>query len=190
MAEYNIDCTSFLGMSHCGSVTADGEGTVELTDEEVASLIEIIKEKGCSDVEELGLEEVLPEIYEKLDDAYYRIAYEAEELHWLWYGYHEGLYEYDTDELLSYCESECGFVFDGAEEDFMDEDGDFDEEAYEEAKMEAFLDDWLIPYIESLDTPGQIDFLQNQMNASVEMDGSEVSYEVCIPEGIIELATK
>jgi len=72
----------------------------------------------------------------------------------------------------------------------VDEDGDFDEEAYEEAKMEAFLDDWLIPFIESLDTPGQIDFLQNQMNASVEMDGSEVSYEVCIPEGIIELATK
>ena len=47
-----------------------------------------------------------------------------------------------------------------------------------------------LSHIESLDTPGQIDFLQNQMNASVEMDGSEVSYEVCIPEGIIELATK
>ena len=100
------------------------------------------------------------------------------------------MYEYDADELLSYCENECGFVFDGNEEDFVDEDGDFDEEAYGEAKMEALLDDWLIPYIESLDTSEQIDFLKNQMNASVEMDGNDVSYEVRIPEGIIELAKK
>lgn len=36
----------------------------------------------------------------------------------------------------------------------------------------------------------QIDFLRDQMNASVEMDGNDVSYEVRIPEGIIELAKK
>ena len=187
---FEIECEVCLGMSHCGAVYASSNGTIELSDAEVSKLVALIKEKGSSDIKELDLENTYPEIFEKLDDAYYRIAYEAEELHWLWYGYHEGVYEYDTDELLSYCESECGFVFDGDKEDFMDENGDFDEGAYEEAKMEAFLDDWLIPYIESLDTPGQIDFLQNQMNASVEMDGSEVSYEVCIPEGIIELATK
>ena len=70
----------------------------------------------------------------------------------------------------------------------MNEDGDFDEEAYEEAKMEAFFDDWLIPYIESLDTSDQIDFLQNQMNASVEMDGNDVTYEIHIPDAIIEMA--
>ena len=33
------------------------------------------------------------------------------------------MYEYDADELLSYCENECGFVFDGNEEDFVDKDG-------------------------------------------------------------------
>jgi hypothetical protein len=35
MAEYSFDCTSFLGMSHCGSVTAEGEGVVELYDDEM-----------------------------------------------------------------------------------------------------------------------------------------------------------
>ena len=142
---FEIECEVCLGMSHCGAVYASSNGTIELSDAEVSKLVALIKEKGSSDIKELDLENIYPEIYEKLDDAYYRIAYKAEELHWLWYGYHEGVYEYDTDELLSYCESECGFVFDGDEEDFVDEDGDFDEEAYEEAKMEAFLDDWLIP---------------------------------------------
>ena len=84
----------------------------------------------------------------------------------------------------------AGRVLKSWTEDFVDEDGDFDEESYEEAKMEAFLDDWLLPYIESLDTSDQIGFFRDQMNASVEMDGNDVSYEVRIPEGIIELAKK
>lgn len=186
----DIESEVCLGMSHCGAVYSSGNSTVELSDDEVSKLVALIKEKGTSDIKELELEETYPEIFEKLDDAYFRIAYEAEELHWLWYGYHEGVYEYDSYELLSYCESECGFVFDGNEEDFVDEEGDFDEEAYEEAKMEAFLDDWLILYIKSLDTSDQIDFLRDKMNASVEMEGNDISYEVRIPEGIIELAKK
>lgn len=187
---FDIESEACLGVSHCGTVYSSGSGTVELSDDEVSKLVALIKEKGTSDIKELDLENIYPEIFEKLDDAYFRIAYEAEELHWLWYGYHEGVYEYDADELLSYCENECGFVFDGNEEDFVDEVGDFDEESYEEAKMEAFLDDWLLPYIKSLDTSDQIDFLRDQMNASVEMDSNDVSYEVRIPEGIIELAKK
>jgi hypothetical protein len=187
---FEIEIEVCLGVSHCGPVYSSGSGTVELSDDEVSKLVALIKEKGTSDIKELDLENTYPEIYEKLDDAYFNIAYEAEELHWLWYGYYEGVYEYDSYELLSYCESECGFVFDGNEEVFVDEDGDFDEESYEEAKMEAFLDDWLLPYIKSLDTSDQIDFLRDQMNASVEMDGNDVSYEVRIPEGIIELAKK
>ena len=35
-----------------------------------------------------------------------------------------------------------------------------------------------------LDTSDQIDLLRDQMNASVEMEGNDVSYEVRIPEGI------
>ena len=187
---FNIESEACLGVSHCGPVYSSGSGTVELSDDEVSRLVALIKEKGTSDIKELDLENTYPEIFDKLDDAYFNIAYKAEELHWLWCGYYEGVYEYDSYELLSYCESECGFAFDGNEEDFVDEDGDFDEESYEEAKMEAFLDDWLTPYIKSLDTSDQIDFLRDQMNASVEMDGNDVSYEVRIPEGIIELAKK
>ena len=187
---FDTESEACLGISHSGPVYCSSTGSIELSDEEVSLLVALIKEKGTSDIKELELEETYPEIFEKLDDAYFRIAYEAEALHWLWYGYHEGVYEYDADELLSYCENECGFVFDGNEEDFVDEDGEFDEESYEEAKMEAFLDDWLLPYIESLDTSDQIGFFRDQMNASVEMDGNDVSYEVRIPEGIIELAKK
>ena len=69
MGTYDFDCSSFLGMSHCGSVTADGTGSVELTDDEVAALVALMKEKDSSDVEEIGLKEALPEIYEKLDAA-------------------------------------------------------------------------------------------------------------------------
>lgn len=185
---FDIESEVCLGWSHCGPVYSSSSGTVELSDDEVSQLVELIKEKGTSNIEELDLENTYPEIYKKLDDAYFRTAYEAEELHWLWYGYYEGVYEYDVDELLSYCEKECDFVFEGNEEDFVDEDGNFDEESYEEAKMEAFLDEWLESYIESLDPPQQIDFMKNQMNASVDMDGNEISYEVNIPDSIIELA--
>ena len=189
MAKYNIDCTSFLGMSHCGSVTADGEGTVELTDEEVASLIEIIKEKGSSDVEELGLEEVLPEIYEKLDDACRQAAFEGEKDHWLWEGYSNGYYEYDTYELMDYCESECGFDFEYDEDEYLDEEGELDEDALDEAKLEAF-EEWLDDYLIGLDKEERNRFFEEKMNAGLDCDGMGCDYEVVIPQAIIEMASK
>jgi hypothetical protein len=56
MAEYKIECEQFLGFSHSGSVTTSGESTIELSDEEVATLVQLIREKGTTDVGELGLE--------------------------------------------------------------------------------------------------------------------------------------
>lgn len=35
MAQYHIECKQCLGISHDGAVYTDGEGTVELSDEEV-----------------------------------------------------------------------------------------------------------------------------------------------------------
>ena len=189
MAEYDIYCTSFLGMSHCGSVTADGEGTVELTDQEVASLIELIKEKGSSDVEELGLKEVLPEIYEKLDDAYRQAAFEGEKDHWLWEGYSSGYYEYDTYELMDYCESNCGFNFEYDEEDYLDEDGELDEDVLDADKLDAFQE-WLDEYLIDLGKEERNRFLIEKMNADLNYEDMGCDYEVEIPQAIVEMAFK
>ena len=72
-----------LGISHSGAVMTEGTGILELYDNEVSLLINIIKEKKTSDVDELGIEESHPNLYEKLRQAYYDMAYKAEELHWL-----------------------------------------------------------------------------------------------------------
>ena len=183
----DIDCEVFLGYSHHGSVCADGKGTVDLSYREVKSLVALIKEKGTSDINELGLKEIYPEIYKKLDEAYYKMSYDAVERHWIWEGFHEGCYEFDTEELIEHCERECGFVFAPNEDDYRDEDGNLDELLYEEDKLEAFFGDWLEAYTDTLDNDQLKDFFYEHLNASVCMD-EEVQYEVQIPEAIIAMA--
>ena len=107
MALYSIESEQCLGMSHSGAVTVNGESAVELSDEEVDILVKLIKEKDTTDVEDLDLKNLHPDIYEKLRKAYYKMAYDAEEMHWLWEGYYNGYYEYDFDELKDYCKKEC-----------------------------------------------------------------------------------
>lgn len=189
MAQYNIWTECFLGMSHCGSVTADGSGMVDLTDKEVAKLVEMIRQCDSDDLEVLNLKETCPEIYEKLEQAHRDAAYHAEYMHWLREGYEDNVYEYDTYELMSYCEEECGFCFEEEPEDFMDEDGDFDEEAYEESKYDAFVE-WLDDYIYSLDDEEFVDFLVNHMNAEVDMSSWSEDYTVSLPPAIIEMAAE
>ena len=106
MALYSIESEQCLGMSHHGAVTVDGESAVELSDEEVDILVKLIKEKGSTDIGDLDLEDLYPDIYKKLDEAYYQMAYDAEEMHWLWEGYYNGYYEYDDDELLNILEED------------------------------------------------------------------------------------
>ena len=176
-------------MSHCGEVTADGSGMVEFTDEEVALLVQMIRHYNCTDLEGIDLENAYPEIYAKLEQAHRDAAYQAEYMHWLKEGYDEGYYEYDQEELMSYCEEECGFCFEEEPEDFMDEDGDFDEEAYEESKYDAFVE-WLDDYIYSLDDEEFVDFLVNHMNAEVDMSSWSEDYTVSLPPAIIEMAAE
>lgn len=183
MAEFNFSCTIFLGFSHCGEVTADGKGTVELSDEEVAALVVLMREKGSTDVNELNLEEVYPEIYEKLDDAFRDAAWTATLDHWYTTGFYEGVYEYDVDVLMEYCEYNCSFVFEYDESDYLDDDGEVDEDAVWDAKYDAFME-WLEPYIENLNPEERIAFLQEHMNAEVELSEDELDYEVDIPEDI------
>ena len=185
MAEYKIECEQFLGFSHSGSVTTSGESTIELSDEEVATLVRLIREKGTTEIDELDLETSHPELYAKLDEAYHDMARHAEYMHWLWEGFDNGYYEYDEEELMDYCERECGFSFEFIEEDYLDENGEIDEESKEYAKSAAFHD-WLDDYVRSLSDDDAAAFMTEHMDAGVDVE--DVEYTVNIPEDIVKMA--
>lgn len=191
MGYYNIECNVFLGVAHTGAVECGGEGVVELDDNEVNVLVDLIRKKGTTDVEALALIESNPEIYDKLHDAYYRLAFAEVEKQMLWDGYYSGVFEYDKDDLIERCRQECGFDFDFVyeEDDFLDSEGNVDEDWVEEARQEAeneAFDEWLDEYITSLSDDEAVSFFYNYMNADFEMD--ELDVVVQIPEAIISMA--
>ena len=193
MALYSIESEQFLGMSHHGAVTVNGESAVELSDEEVDILVNLIQENESTDVEELDLKNLYPAIYEKLREAYYNMAYDAEEMHWLWEGYYNHYYEYDDEELMAYCEKELDFSYEFKPEEYFDEDDleDYKEnpESYEDEiydlKYEAFSE-WLSDYVSGLSDDEARDFFYDHMNADLNMEG--VEYSVRIPQAIINKA--
>lgn len=167
-------------------MNVESEGYVELSDEEVAKIVDLIRQNGTTDIGKLNLEEIYPDIYEKLREAYYDMAYNEEELHWLWEGYNSSYFEYDAVELMAYCEENCGFHFEYNKEDYI-EDGELDEDALHDDKAEAF-NDWLDDYVAGLEDDEVKDFFYNHMNANLELD--DVNYSVGIPGAIIKLAEK
>ena len=182
MAKYTIECEQCLGISHDGAVY-----TVELSDEEVTTLVQLIRQKGTTDVRELNLETTHPDLYAKLDKAYHDMAQHAETMHWLWEGYENGYYEYDEDELMDYCEQELDFTFEYDEEDYLDEDDDLDEEEIRyDAKLHAFRS-WLDDYLHSLSDEEVFSFMNEHMNACIEDEEVE-EYTVSIPKAIIQKA--
>ena len=194
MALYSIESEQFLGMSHSGAVTVNGESAVELSDEEVDILVKLIKENDTTDVEDLDLENLYPAIYEKLREAYYKMAYDAEEMHWLREGYDNGYFEYDEEKLMNYCERELDFKFeydikkyylDDPEDLEEGEEPDIDEDQIEEDKYEAFYE-WLDDYVNELPDKEAKSFFYNHMNADLDMDN--VEYSVEIPAAIIKKA--
>ena len=194
MALYSIESEQCLGMSHHGAVTVNGESAVELSDEEVDILVKLIKEKNSTDVGDLDLETLHPDIYKKLDEAYSDMAYRAEEIHWLWEGYNNGYFEYDSEKLMDYCEKELGFEFEYDVKDYYlddpedleeGEEPEIDEDMLEEDKWNAFSE-WLDDYLSDLSDDEARDFFYNHMDADLNMDG--VEYTVGIPEAIIAKA--
>lgn len=184
MALYDIETEQDLGISHYGSEVAEGCGTVNLSDEEVQTLVQLIREKKTTDVDDLGIETSHPKIYKKLDDAYRNAAYKAEEYHWLWYGYKSGYFEYDSQKLMDYCKQSCGYEFQYDEEEYMD-DGELDEDRLEEDEYENFQE-WLDGYVYGLSDNDAINFFYEHMNANLDLDN--VEYTVEIPHTIIDMA--
>mgnify|MGYP003486481179 CR=1 FL=1 len=187
MANFDFCCVNNLGFSHCcGVIAAEGHGSIELSDEEVAILVELIRKKGTTDVWELDLTTAYPEIFQKLDDAHRQVAREATIGHWYLEGFYNCCYEYDTEELMDYCSETYDFTFEYNEEDYYDEDGELDEDALFDHKYESFVE-WLEPFVESMNTQERITFLSEHMNADVDLSNLELDYMVNIPQGIITL---
>ena len=137
--------------------------TIELTDSERDVVLSHMNGESQAELEDLGLEQSHPELFTKLKDIYDQMAREAEEKQWLWIGFRDGAFEYDVDEVIAYCETNCGFVFEADPEDFEDD------EEYEDAKTEAFSE-WLEDYLVSLDDDEFKEFMYKHLNAHVELD--------------------
>lgn len=212
MALYRIESTQISGMSHTGADTIQAEGTVRLTDEEVGILIRLIREKGTTDIQQLGLIETYPALYETLRCAYYDMTYIAVRNHRLWEGYDNGWFDYDEEELMEYCREYLGFHSASDRDDLnayydddydcgnhnarfrgysdYSDDAEYDDfeydEDYDEPENEAF-ESWLSDYIDSLPEQEAINFFIEHMNASVDIDPA-FDYSVAIPEDIIGMA--
>lgn len=186
MPIFNLFTNILLGISHSGEVSVEGEGTVELTDEEVQQLIDLIRDNGGeTDVEKLNLEEKYPEIYERLDEAFRQVASNAEYDYWVRAGYENGWYDVPSEEIIETCESKYGFHFEYKPEDFfIERETEVDEDALFDAKMEA-LDDWIDDYC-SEHPDKEIAFLSDVFH--LEPDVDDVDYDVEIPPAIIKMA--
>ena len=202
MLTFSIDTEISLGISHSGEVTADGTGTVELTDEEVQQLIDLIRENGGeTNVEILELEEKYPDIYETLDEAYGDAARDAAFREWVIRGYERNYFE-EPDDFMEAAEADGLFKFEYTEEQLdefkeafdYDDDEELDqddlEEYFEEVKRIAF-DDCIAEHYNSLDEDGKIAFIEKYYAEALEdWDSSDVDYDVEIPPAIIEMARK
>lgn len=186
MPIFDIFTETSLGFSHSGEVIASGDGNVVLSDEEVRQLIDLIRENGGeTDVEKLELEEKLPDIFEKLQDAYRDAARVAEHDQWVLEGYENGWYDVPDEEIVEKCETKYGFHFEYDPEDFISEgETEVDEDELFDAKMEA-LYDWVDQYrIEHLEE--EIAFLSDVFNLHPNVD--DVDYDVEIPPAIVKMA--
>jgi len=196
--KYPIESTAYLGFGHCGDVTADGEGFVILSDEDVKQLVALIQEnEGETDVEVLDLKNKLPEIYELLDKACYDSADKASYKHILIEGFEDmdlSLNEETIDEL----EDEIDFDFKVDPDDYRDKDGNLDPDYFDEDGdeiPEAFEDERrtqlinrIYDYAEGLDTNKLVEFIENYydlMDVNFDFNGD---YSVKIPKEIIKMA--
>ena len=192
MPVFNLFIEQSLGISHSGEVVAYGDGTVELTDEQVQQLVALIREHGGeTNVKALQLQNAYPEIYQILDDAYRDVAQHAEYDYWVIEGYENGWYE-EPDDAVEKCQNKYGFkyVFDEVkyrEENGMEPDEEIPEERIEDAQIDAFSD-WVEDYRTKLTSEEEVSFLSDVFGIYPEVD--DVDYEVRIPEEIIELANK
>lgn len=193
MKKYLIETEVDLGMSHCGSVCLEGKAYVELSDDEVSRLIQLMRETGSTDVYDMELETVYPELFEKLNDACYEAAWTPTTLHWLNEGLEMAIGDPEFDEenvglraLMKKAWSEFGFRFRYKAKDYTDSDGRINRNRIESDRLCAFKK-FIDKLLEEMDDNEKIDFYLDNFKTSLE--GTEIeSYDLIIPQEIIDRA--
>lgn len=179
-------------MSYWGEEYTDGGvGTLELTDEQVARLVALIREHdGETDIEELELQEKYPDIYEALDEAYRKVAYDDEYNFWLIRGFKDGVYDAPSN-IMEICKEKYGFEFNPDNMDeYLDENGNLDEDALDMAKREAFYE-WEEEYTNGLCEDELVDFIHDIYGDDhVNMNGADLQYTIQIPDEIWSMANE
>ena len=184
--KYSIDATYCLGYSCCGEEVAFGSGYVDLTDEETNTLVALVKEKQTRDVEELNIEDTHPDLYEKLEKAYYNMKFMA----WVEEGINNGgIVPSEDEDLMEWCKQNAGFAYDPNKK--TEAEDDYDEDELEETDKECFqfdewFSEWLSGYIKTLDNDQAFDFFCDHLSSHVDLSLSEV--KVKIPCKILEMA--
>ena len=184
--KYSIDATYCLGYSYCGEEVAFGSGYVDLTDEETNTLVALVKEKQTRDVEELNIEDTHPDLYEKLEKAYYNMKFMA----WVEEGINNGgIVPSEDEDLMEWCKQNAGFAYDPNKK--TEAEDDYDEDELEETDKECFqfdewFSEWLSGYIKTLDNDQAFDFFCDHLSSHVDLSLSEV--KVKIPRKILEMA--
>ena len=184
--KYSIDATYCLGYSYCGEEVAFGSGYVDLTDEETNTLVALVKEKQTRDVEELNIEDTHPDLYEKLEKAYYNMKFMA----WVEEGINNGgIVPSEDEDLMEWCKQNAGFAYDPNKK--TEAEDDYDEDELEETDKECFqfdewFSEWLSGYIKTLDNDQAFDFFCDHLSSHVDLSLSEV--KVKIPCKILEMA--
>lgn len=195
MALYSIESAKFLAMPHTGEETIDGEVAVELTDYEVDILVKLIKENGSRSVKNLYLRPRYPYLYEKLDKACFRKAYNSKVVHKFLKKFRNNYLEYVSYGLMYYCKDNLGFTYKFKPEYYFDEieiiNYKDDPESYEDEIEEVTFDyfsRWFKKYLANLSDNEARDFFYDITHEDIVEDF--VDYTVKIPSAIVNKARK
>ena len=171
---------------------ASAEGTIELTRQEVDTLVKLIRDTGETDADDMGLQDVDEALYDKLQEQCQSIANLAAELAYLEEGFDQQCDEYHEhpEETIEACEQDGSFKYEFNEADYLDDEGNLDEDAIWEAKEEAF-ESWLDDQRFSLEGEALRDFYYDVIGVGLNLDGCTFpDVDIVIPDEIIEMAQK
>lgn len=167
MAQYEIKFNrpdSWSYAEEAGEIPVEST-TVELSDEDVQTLVYLMQEHNSYNVEEMNLEERYHDIYNKLNEACESIATNAVIAETLRDAHYDG--DDYWDRLYEYCETHCGY---------NESLGNFNR--------------WLDKYVSNLNSK-ELRNLYNKANIDLwdevlNFDGMEIGeYEVTIPQSIV-----
>ena len=174
---------------------ADKEYFVNLSDSEVEILVKLIKENMSTNVKDLYLEPLYPEIFEKLDRAYFKKECNVKKIMGILDDYRNYNSVYDICGLASYCEwnHDYSFNFDPEEyfnkvdlEDFEENPGLYEDEI-NEVESDIF-NRWFDDYLSKLSQDEFMDFYCDLVRNGILV--GRVDYTVKIPFAIIKKARK